>query len=134
MKGDFGKTVYLQNSLRLLTEFLFAHYENPAIVLIDEYDVPLDKAYQDGFYQEWYGSSGLYSVRCLRRMKSYILQLFTGCLRIAKESIFTGLNNFKVRTISDVDFAEYFGFTDNEVQDMFILWSGRFFCKNQRVV
>lgn len=49
MRGDFGKTVYLQNSLRLLTEFLFAHYEIPAIVLIDEYDVPLDKAYQDGF-------------------------------------------------------------------------------------
>ena len=118
MRGDFGKTVYLQNSLRLLTEFLFAHYEIPAIVLIDEYDVPLDKAYQDGFYSEM--------VRLIRSLFSQVFKtneklyfaVITGCLRIAKESIFTGLNNFKVRTISDVDFAEYFGFTDNEVRDM----------------
>ena len=118
MKGDFSKAARLHNSLRLLTEFLFAHYGIPAIVLIDEYDVPLDKAYQDGFYTEM--------VRLIRSLFSQVFKtnpniyfaVITGCLRIAKESIFTGLNNFKVRTISDVDFAEYFGFTDSEVWDM----------------
>lgn len=118
LEGDFGKPSYLHNSLRLLTKLLFRHYGVPVIVLIDEYDVPLDKAHQDGFYPEM--------VRLIRSMFSQVFKtnpniyfaVITGCLRIAKESIFTGLNNFKVRTISDVEFAEYFGFTDREVKDM----------------
>ena len=118
LEGGFEKPSYLHNSLRLLTRLLFKHYEIPVIVLIDEYDVPLDKAYQDGFYAEM--------VRLIRSLFSQVFKtnpniyfaVITGCLRIARESIFTGLNNFKVRTISDVEFAEYFGFTDQEVKDM----------------
>lgn len=115
---EFEKQAFLHNSLRILTELLFKHYGIPVIVLIDEYDVPLDKAHQDGYYPEM--------VRLIRSLFSQVFKtnpniyfaVITGCLRIAKESIFTGLNNFKVRTISDIDFAEYFGFTDNEVRDM----------------
>lgn len=118
MEENFEKPVNLHRSLRLLTELLYKHYKIPVIVLIDEYDVPLDKAYQDGFYPEM--------VRLIRSLFSQVFKtnpymyfaVITGCLRIAKESIFAGLNNFKVRTISDVEFAEYFGFTDREVRDM----------------
>ena len=118
MEENFEKPGNLHRSLRILTELLCKHYGIPVIVLIDEYDVPLDKAYQDGFYPEM--------VRLIRSLFSKVLKtnpnvyfaVITGCLRIAKESIFTGLNNFKVRTISDVEFAEYFGFTDQEVKDM----------------
>ena len=118
LEGDFGKPSYLHNSLRLLTKLLCKHYGIPVIVLIDEYDVPLDKAHQDGFYVEM--------VRLIRAMFSQVFKtnpnlyfaVITGCLRIAKESIFTGLNNFKVRTISDIRFADYFGFTENEVEEL----------------
>lgn len=113
---EIEKAAYLHNSLRLLTELLFKHYGIQTIVLIDEYDVPLDKAYQDGFYEEM--------VRLIRSLFSQVFKtnpnmyfaVITGCLWIAKESIFTGLNNFKVRMTSDIDFAEYFGFTDHEVK------------------
>lgn len=115
---DFEKTKYLTGSLRLLSNLLYKHYEKPVILLIDEYDVPLDKAYQNKYYSEM--------VSLIRSLFSQVLKtnphlqfaVITGCLRIAKESIFTGLNNFKVRTISDTDFAEYFGFTDHEVREM----------------
>ena len=118
LEGNFEKPYYIHNSLRLLTKLLFKHYEVPVIVLIDEYDVPLDKAYQDGFYMEM--------VRLIRTLFSQVFKtnpylyfaVITGCLRIAKESIFTGLNNFKVRTISDIRFADYFGFTVNEVKEL----------------
>ena len=116
MNGEFEKPVYLYNSLRFLTELLFRYYGTPVIVLIDEYDVPLDKAYQYGYYPEM--------VNLLRSLFSQVFKtngnlyfaVITGCLRIARESIFTGLNNFKVRTISDIRFAEYFGFTAEEVK------------------
>ena len=115
---DFEKVKYLTGSLRLLSNLLYKHYEKPVILLIDEYDVPLDKAYQNKYYPEM--------VSLIRSLFSQVLKtnphlqfaVITGCLRIAKESIFTGLNNFKVRTISDTDFAEYFGFTDHEVREM----------------
>ena len=118
IEEKFEKPAYLQRSLRVLTQLLYKHYGIPVIVLIDEYDVPLDKAYQDGFYLEM--------VRLIRSLFSQVFKtnpniffaVITGCLRIARESIFTGLNNFKVRTISDYDFAEYFGFTDSEVREM----------------
>nr|WP_304577817.1 AAA family ATPase [uncultured Acetatifactor sp.] len=118
MKGDFGSEAELQDSLRLLTELLSEHYGKQVIVLIDEYDVPLDKAYQMGYYQEMVSLIRALFSQTLKTNSNLYFAVITGCLRIAKESIFTGLNNFKVRTISDTDFAEYFGFTDKEVRDM----------------
>ena len=118
MKGDFAKPAYLHNSLRLLTRLLFKHYGIQAIVLIDEYDVPLDKAYQNGYYLQMVQLIRSVFSQVLKTNKSLYFAVITGCLRIAKESIFTGLNNFKVRTISDNLYAEYFGFTDNEVQEL----------------
>lgn len=118
MDCDFEKKEFLQGSLRFLTKILCKHYGRPVIVLIDEYDVPLDKAYQNDYY--------LPMVQLIRSLFSPVLKtnknlefaVITGCLRIARESIFTGLNNFKVRTISDVECARYFGFTDAEVRAM----------------
>ncbi len=122
MEGEFEKPVYLYNSLKFLTEVLYKHYEIPVIVLLDEYDVPLDKAYQKGYYQEMvYLIRSLFS-QVLKTNENLYFAVITGCLRIAKESIFTGLNNFKVRTISDIDFAEYFGFTDREVREMLLYY------------
>ncbi len=118
MRGDFEKPAYLHNSLRLLTRLLFKHYGTRAIVLIDEYDVPLDKAYQYGYYPQMVQLIRSVFSQVLKTNNSLYFAVITGCLRIAKESIFTGLNNFKVRTISDILYAEYFGFTDNEVQKM----------------
>ncbi len=118
IEGTFEKASSLHSSLRLLTQLLYKHYGIPVIVLIDEYDVPLEKAYQDGYYQEM--------VRLIRSLFSQVLKtnknlefaVLTGCLQIARESIFTGLNNFKVRTVSDIRFAECFGFTDQEVKEL----------------
>ena len=118
MDGDFGKPVYLYNSLRFLTELLCRYYETPVIVLIDEYDVPLDKAYQYGYYPEMVNLIRSLFSQVFKTNGNLYFAVITGCLRIARESIFTGLNNFKGRAISDVDFAEYFGFTDDEVKDM----------------
>ncbi len=118
MEENFEKAVNLHRSLRLLTELLFKHYSIPVIVLIDEYDVPLDKAYQDGFYSEMVRLIRSIFSQAFKTNPNLYFAVITGCLRIAKESIFTGLNNFKVRTISDMEFAEYFGFTDCEVRDM----------------
>lgn len=116
MRGEFEKAAYLHNSLRLLTELLYRHYGIPVIVLIDEYDVPLDKAYQNGYYQEMVDLIRSMFSQVFKTNKNLYFAVITGCLRIAKESIFTGLNNFKVRTISDIRYAEYFGFTEEEVK------------------
>ncbi len=118
LNEDFEKSSVLYGSLRLMTEVLSRHYESTALVLIDEYDVPLDKAYQAGYYPKM--------VQLIRSLFSQVLKtnanmyfaVITGCLQIAKESIFTGLNNFKVRSISSADYAEYFGFTDTEVKEL----------------
>ena len=118
MKGDFEKSAYLHNSLRLLTRLLHKHYGKQVIVLIDEYDVPLDKAYQNGYYPKMVNLIRSMFSQVLKTNENLYFAVVTGCLRIAKESIFTGLNNFKVRTISDVRYAEYFGFTDNEVKEI----------------
>ena len=116
MKGKFEKEAYLHTSLRLLTELLFEHYGIPVIVLIDEYDVPLDKAYQNGYYPDMVSLIRSLFSQVLKTNSNLYFAVITGCLRIAKESIFTRLNNFKVRTISDIRFAEYFGFTEDEVK------------------
>lgn len=118
MKGTFEKPAYLHNSLRLLTRLLHKHYGTQVIVLIDEYDVPLDKAYQNGYYPQMVQLIRSVFSQALKTNKSLYFAVITGCLRIAKESIFTGLNNFKVRTIADLSYAEYFGFTDKEVREM----------------
>ena len=86
--------------------------------MIDEYDVPLDKAYQNGYYLEMVNLIRSLFSQVFKTNGNLYFAVITGCLRIARESIFTVLNNFKVRTISDVDFAEYFGFTDQEVREM----------------
>ena len=118
IEGDFEKAFYLYNSLKLLTQLLFKHYGNPAIILIDEYDVPLDKAYQNGYYPEMVNLIRSVFSQVLKTNKNLYFAVITGCLRIAKESIFTGLNNFKVYTISNPVCAQYFGFTDTEVRAM----------------
>ena len=104
------------SSLRLLSHLLFQHYGEKTVILIDEYDVPLDKAFQNGYYQEMVSLiRGLFGM-ALKTNDSLQFAVLTGCLRISKESIFTGLNNFKVLSILDSRFDEQFGFTDQEVQ------------------
>ena len=106
----------LISSLRLLSHLLFKHYGEKTVILIDEYDVPLDKAFQNGYYQEMVSLiRGLFGM-ALKTNDSLQFAVLTGCLRISKESIFTGLNNFKVLSILDSRFDEQFGFTDQEVQ------------------
>ncbi len=118
LQGDFQKPAHLHNSLKLLSSFLCKHYDKKVILLIDEYDVPLDKAYQGGYYADMVQLIRSLLSPVLKSNDSIYFAVLTGCLRIAKESIFTGLNNIKVRTISDVRFSEYFGFTDDEVKKM----------------
>lgn len=106
----------LTSSLRLLSHLLFQHYGEKTVILIDEYDVPLDKAFQNGYYQEMVSLiRGLFGM-ALKTNDSLQFAVLTGCLRTSKESIFTGLNNFKVLSILDSRFDEQFGFTDQEVQ------------------
>ncbi len=118
IENNLEKPADLHNSLKMLTQLLCKHYNMPIIMLIDEYDVPLDKAYQNGYYPEMVALIRSLFSQALKTNNGLYFAVITGCLRIARESIFTGLNNFKVRTISDVECAEYFGFTDYEVREM----------------
>lgn len=118
IEGDFEKSVFLHGSLRLLTRVLCKHYGRPVVVLLDEYDVPLDKAYQNHYYPQMVQVIRSLLSQAFKTNKNLEFAVITGCLRIARESIFTGLNNFMVHTISDIRYAEYFGFTDNEVRSM----------------
>ena len=116
---DFdGKTSFLHGSLKLLSRLLNKHYGRPCVILIDEYDVPLDKAYQNGYYPQMVHLIRSLFSQGLKTNEALDFAVLTGCLRIAKESIFTGLNNFHVCSISDSIGAEYFGFTDSEVREM----------------
>lgn len=108
----------LMNSLLVLSDLLRKHYEHKVIILVDEYDVPLDKAQQYGYYEEMVSLVRNIFNQALKSNDSLFFAVLTGCLRISKESIFTGLNNPKVLSITDVQFDEYFGFTDEEVRDM----------------
>ena len=111
-----GRSTKVEDSLRMLSQILFEHYGKKSIILIDEYDVPLDKAFQHGYYQEMVSLlRGLFG-QALKTNEFLQFAVVTGCLRVSKESIFTGLNNFKVLSIADVRFDEQFGFTDHEVQ------------------
>ena len=108
----------LISSLQLLSQLLYKHYGKKTIILIDEYDVPLDKAFQNGYYNEMVSLiRGLFG-QALKTNEFLQFAVLTGCLRISKESIFTGLNNFKVMSITDSRFDEQFGFTDEEVRKL----------------
>ena len=106
------------SGLRRLSELLAKHYGTKVILLIDEYDVPLAKAFANGYYDQMVFLIRNLLEQALKTNSSLKLAVLTGCMRISKESIFTGLNNFTTFTITDVDFDEYFGFTDQEVRDL----------------
>ena len=105
-------------SLKTLSKLLSKHYGQKVILLIDEYDVPLDKAFQAGYYNEMISLIRNLLGNALKTNDSLYFSVLTGCLRISKESIFTGLNNPKVHTISDVRYDEYFGFTNADVDEL----------------
>ena len=117
LQADMGEDL-LCSSLKIMSELLEKHHGCKVILLIDEYDVPLAKAFERGYYDQM--------VIFIRNMFEYALKtndslkfaVLTGCMRISKESIFIGLNNIKVLSVADVQFDEYFGFTDQEVKDM----------------
>lgn len=108
----------LASGLQELSELLSRHYDRKVLILIDEYDVPLAKANEQGFYDEMVFLLRNFFENALKTNEYLKFAVLTGCLRVAKESIFTGLNNFKVNSITDVDFDEYFGFTNAEVKAM----------------
>lgn len=106
----------LISSIQMISYLLYKHFEQKVVILIDEYDVPLDKAFENGYYREMVSLiRGLFGM-ALKTNDSLAFAVLTGCLRITKESIFTGLNNFKVLSILDPRFDEQFGFTDYEVK------------------
>ena len=113
-----GQDDNIEDSIRMLSKLLYKHYGQKAVILIDEYDVPLDKAFQNGYYKEMVSLiRGLFG-QALKTNEFLQFAVLTGCLRISKESIFTGLNNFKVMSITDSRFDEQFGFTDGEVRKL----------------
>ena len=116
VNGKYSMDVYvLISSLQTLSQLLYKHYDQKVIILIDEYDVPLDKAFQHGYYQEIVSLiRGLFG-QALKTNSFLQFAVLTGCLRVSKESIFTGLNNFKVYAADDVRYDEEFGFTNEEV-------------------
>ena len=118
-EGSFMMTDdILADSLKTLSQLLARHYGQKVILLIDEYDVPLDKAFQAGYYDEMVSLIRNLLGNALKTNDSLYFGVLTGCLRISRESIFTGLNNLKVHTISDVRYDEFFGFTDMDVDGM----------------
>ena len=108
----------IRKSLQMLCRLLEKHYGQKAILLIDEYDVPLDKAFYHGYYTQMIDVIRAMFGAALKTNDSLFMAVLTGCLRVSKESIFTGLNNLKVLSISNVKYNEYFGFTDAEVRKM----------------
>lgn len=117
-EGFIMSDTVLTSSLKILSMLLQKHYEKKVIILIDEYDVPLAKAFDNGYYDEMVMLIRNLFEQVLKTNDSLQFAVLTGCLRVSKESIFTGLNNLKVLSITDVRFDEYFGFTDKEVQDL----------------
>lgn len=108
----------LKDSLRLMSQLLQKHYGQSVVMLIDEYDVPLDRAYQSGYYDAMVEFIRNLFENAFKTNDSLNFAVLTGCLRISKESIFSGFNNLKVFTAKDVRYMEYFGFTDGEVRQM----------------
>ena len=117
--GDYTMSdALLKSSLQTLSQLLQKHYGQDVIMLIDEYDVPLDYAYRSGYYDAMVELIRVLFGNAFKTNDSLKFAVLTGCLRISRESIFTGLNNFKVYTVKDVRYKEYFGFTDTEVRQM----------------
>ena len=114
--GEYSMSgMNLRFSLKILSQLLYKHYGKKIVILIDEYDVPLDKAFQHGYYKEMVSLiRGIFG-EALKTNNYLQFAILTGCLRVSKESIFTGLNNFKILSITDSRFDEQFGFTDEEV-------------------
>ncbi len=108
----------LESALQTLSELLYRHYGQKVIILIDEYDVPLDKAYQNDYYREMVSMIRSLFGEALKTNEFLQFAVLTGCLRVSRESIFTGLNNFKIFSITDARFDEQFGFTEDEVEKM----------------
>lgn len=117
LKTDMDESI-LCNSLKLLSELLCKHHGKKVILLIDEYDVPLAKAFHQGYYEQMVLLVRNMFGQALKTNENLQMAVLTGCMRISKESIFTGLNNLKVLSIADVRFDEYFGFTDQEVREL----------------
>jgi len=118
-KGEYAMSdELLSKSLLTLSRFLQKHYGQNTIILIDEYDVPLDKAYQSGYDDAMVNLIRILFGRALKTNSSLYFAVLSGCMRISKESIFTGLNNFNVYTVKDVQYNEYFGFSDIEVRKL----------------
>ena len=110
----------VSSSIKMLSALLYKHYGKKTVILIDEYDVPLDKAFQHGYYKEMvHFIRGLLG-EALKTNDSLSFAVLTGCLRVSKGSIFTGLNNFKILSITDTRFDEQFGFTDTEVRKLLL--------------
>ena len=113
-----GQDDNIEDSIRMLSKLLYKHYGQKVVILIDEYDVPLDKAFQNGYYKEMVSLiRGLFG-QALKTNEFLQFAVLTGCLRVSKESIFTGLNNFEINSIVDIDHDEQFGFTDDEVMKL----------------
>lgn len=113
-----GNDSNIEDSIRMLSQLLYKHYRQKTVILIDEYDVPLDKAFQNGYYKEMVSLiRGIFG-QALKTNEFLQFAVLTGCLRVSKESIFTGLNNFEINSIVDIDHDEQFGFTDNEVKKL----------------
>lgn len=117
LQPDMSEAV-LCSSLKVLSELLEKHHARKVILLIDEYDVPLAKAFERGYYDEMVLLIRNMFEHALKTNDSLRFAVLTGCMRISKESIFTGLNNLKVLSVAEVQFDEYFGFTDREVREM----------------
>ena len=117
---DYNTSVIakIKFSLKKMSELLYKHYGRKAVIIIDEYDVPLDKAFQNGYYREMVDLIRGFFGEALKTNDFLEFAVLTGCLRISKESIFTGLNNFKVLSITDIRFDEQFGFTEAEVKQL----------------
>lgn len=115
LNKDMNDAVLI-NSLKLLSGFLKKYYESKTIILIDEYDVPLAKAFEQGYYNEMTELIQGFFGQALKSNDNLEFAVLTGCMRISKESIFTGLNNLRVCSVTDVNFEEFFGFTDSDVK------------------
>lgn len=113
--ADEGRMCY---SFKALSDLLHKHHGNKTVILIDEYDVPLSKAYEQGYYDKMAAFIRNLFEQTLKTNDSMLIAVLTGCMRISKESIFTGLNNLRVLSVADTEFDEYFGFTDAQVREL----------------
>ncbi|MCL1809286.1 MAG: ATP-binding protein [Clostridiales bacterium] len=118
LKTQTATRQQLEDSLKFLSSMLKKHYGQKAILLVDEYDVPLDKAFHNGYYDDMVDFMRIFLGEAFKTNEALEFAVVTGCLRISKESIFTGVNNLKINTITNKLHGEHFGFTDSEVRKL----------------